>query len=94
MKLLSEGKVKLYLCLIIKALYHEDVWGRGGKVPTFLTSALDEGKWSVSRRGRFTPQGKSHQYLLDRGLGGPQSPSGRYEALHQNAILSNPVLLS
>jgi hypothetical protein len=28
--------------------------GGGGKAPPFLTSALDGGEWSVSRRGRFT----------------------------------------
>jgi hypothetical protein len=42
-----------------------------------LTSALDGGKWSVSRPGRFTSQGKSPWYPLDRRLDGPQSRSGR-----------------
>jgi hypothetical protein len=43
----------------------------------FLPSALDGGEWSASRTGRFTPQGKSPWYPLDRSLGGPQSRSGR-----------------
>jgi hypothetical protein len=29
-------------------------WGSGGITPQFLTSALDEGEWLVSRPGRFT----------------------------------------
>jgi hypothetical protein len=44
---------------------------------TFLTSLLDGGEWSASRPGRFTLQGKSPWYQLDRRLGGPQSRSGR-----------------
>jgi hypothetical protein len=38
-----------------------------------LTSALDGGEWSASRPGRFSPQGKSPWYPLDRRLGGPQN---------------------
>jgi hypothetical protein len=30
--------------------------GKGGIAPTFLTSVLDRDEWSVSRRGRFTPE--------------------------------------
>jgi hypothetical protein len=41
-----------------------------------LTSALDEGEWSASRPGRFTPR-ESTWHPLDRRLGGPQSRSGR-----------------
>jgi hypothetical protein len=42
-----------------------------------LTSeALDEGELSASRPGRFTPQGRSPWYPLDRRLGGPQCHSG------------------
>jgi hypothetical protein len=37
-----------------------------------LISALDGGQCSASRPGRFTPQGKSPWYPLDRNLGGPQ----------------------
>jgi hypothetical protein len=43
----------------------------------FLTSTLDGGEWSASRRGRFTPQGKSPWCPLDGRLGGPQSLCGR-----------------
>jgi hypothetical protein len=43
----------------------------------FLTSALDGGELSASRPGRFTSQGKSPWYPLDRRLGEPQSRSGR-----------------
>jgi uncharacterized protein YacL len=37
-------KVKLSLCLINKALCHEDVWGREGIAPPFLALALDGGE--------------------------------------------------
>jgi hypothetical protein len=40
-------KVTMSLCLI-KTLCHEDIWGRGGIAPLFLTSA-------ASRPGLFTP---------------------------------------
>jgi hypothetical protein len=46
-------------------------------IHNFLTSALAGGEWSASRHDRFTPQGKSPPYPLDRRLGGPQSWSGR-----------------
>jgi hypothetical protein len=39
----------------------------------FLTLALDGGELSASRPGRFTPQGKSPWYPLDRRLGGPRA---------------------
>jgi hypothetical protein len=38
---------------------------------TFPTSALFGGERSLSRPGRFIPQGKSPQCRLDRRLGGP-----------------------
>jgi hypothetical protein len=41
-----------------------------------LTSALDGGEGSISRPGRFTPQGKNPWYPLGRKLGGPRSRSG------------------
>jgi hypothetical protein len=31
----------LFLCLINKVLYHEDIWGNEGIAPPFLTSAVD-----------------------------------------------------
>jgi len=34
-----------------------------------LTSTLDRGEWSASQLDRFTPQGKSPWYPLDRRLG-------------------------
>jgi hypothetical protein len=40
----------------IEAPRQEDLWGSGGLAPTFLTSALDGGKWSVSHLVRFTPE--------------------------------------
>jgi hypothetical protein len=52
-------------------------WGVEVQLYAFLTSALDGGEWSASRPGRFTPQGKSPSYPLDRRLGGPQGRSGR-----------------
>jgi hypothetical protein len=51
----------------------------GADVDTvFLTPALVGGEWSASRRGRFTPWGKSPRYPLNIRLGGPQSRSGRH----------------
>jgi hypothetical protein len=41
-----------------------------------LTLALDEGRWSTPRPGRFTPE-KETRYPLYRRLGGPQGRSGR-----------------
>jgi hypothetical protein len=35
-------KVQLFLCLI-----NEVIWGSGGLGPSFLTLAIDGGKWSV-----------------------------------------------
>jgi hypothetical protein len=49
------------------ALWHENIWGNGGIAPLFLTSALDEGEWSASLLGRFTPR-----YPLDKRLGGEE----------------------
>jgi hypothetical protein len=43
--------------------------GSEGIAPQFLTSALDRGDLSASRHANFS-MGKSHQYLLDRRLGG------------------------
>jgi hypothetical protein len=43
------------LRLNIKAQHHEGEWGSGGRASS-LTSALDGGKWSVSRSGRSTPR--------------------------------------
>jgi hypothetical protein len=57
---------------------HEDVLDEWRYSSTqFLTSALEGSEWSASRPGRFTPQGKSPRYPLDRRLDGPQSRSGR-----------------
>jgi len=38
---------------------------------SFLTSALDGGKLSVSRSGKFDPGGKRHLYVLNGTLGRP-----------------------
>jgi hypothetical protein len=54
------------------------VSGCGGIAPHFSTSTVDEGDWSASRFGRFTPQEKSPRYPLDRRLGGPRSRTGSY----------------
>jgi hypothetical protein len=44
--LITQHSVKTYL-------------GNGGITPRILTSALDTGKWSASRPGRFTPGGRA-----------------------------------
>jgi hypothetical protein len=43
---------------------------------SFLTSAMDGGEWSASRRGRDLAQGRDPRYPLYRRLSGPQSRSG------------------
>ena len=43
---------------------------------SFITSALDGGKWSVSHFGRFVPVKERH--LLNKRLGGSQSRAGRF----------------
>jgi hypothetical protein len=44
---------------------------------SFLTSALEGGKWSASRPGSALPPEKEPRYPLYRRLGGPQSRTGR-----------------
>jgi hypothetical protein len=51
-------------------------WGEEVYHHVFLTSTLDGSEWSASHTGRFTSQGKSPWYPLDRRLGGSQSRSG------------------
>jgi hypothetical protein len=38
-----------------KKVSHEDVWGSGGIVPSFLTSALDGSGWSATLPWPFNP---------------------------------------
>jgi hypothetical protein len=40
---------------LVKHYVREDIRGRGGIAPIFLTSELDGGEWSVSGPGSFTP---------------------------------------
>jgi hypothetical protein len=70
--------VKLSLCCSFnRAPCHEGVLGEWKYSFTHsLISALDEGEWSASRPGRFTP-GKEPLVPLNRSLGRPQSRSGR-----------------
>jgi hypothetical protein len=58
----SEVAVKLSLCLTNYALRHEDVLGVDAYVNILFTSTLVGGEWSASRKGRFTPGGKSPSY--------------------------------
>jgi hypothetical protein len=51
-------KVKFSLCLVNQTPCNENLWGNGRIAPPFFTSTLDEGEWSASRPGSFTP-GKS-----------------------------------
>jgi hypothetical protein len=60
--------------------------------------ALDGGEWSASRPGRFTPQGKSPWYPLDRKAKkkskrvlfiGPQVRNVMYNSMHK--ATSNPT---
>jgi hypothetical protein len=59
------------------ATRHSGAWGERRYISySFLTSALDGGKWSASRPGRALPPGKDPRYPLYRRLCGPQSRSG------------------
>jgi hypothetical protein len=71
--------VTKYLCLhiwikvkIVPVIKHYAMSGSGGTVPTFLTSALDGGEWSVSRPCRFTPGERAHDSHWIGGWVGPR----------------------
>jgi hypothetical protein len=72
----KKRKVKLSLCLIVDALWHEDIWEVGGIAPLFLISALGGGEWSASHPGSFTTEERTPQSPLETKLSGPQSWSG------------------
>jgi hypothetical protein len=67
-------KIKSYLTKYHAMKAYE---GMEIELHAFLTSALEGGEWSASRRGRFTPRGNTSRYPMDRRLGGPQSRSER-----------------
>jgi hypothetical protein len=71
------GNAKESLCLT-RYYAMKTYGGVGIQIHVFLTSALIQGEWSASRPGPHYPQGKNP---LDRKLGGPQSLSGRYQAV-------------
>jgi hypothetical protein len=56
----------------VKTYYGVEVY-----LHAFLTSVLGGGEWPASRPGRFICRGKISSKALERGLGGPQSRSGR-----------------
>jgi hypothetical protein len=80
---------KLPQCLTNYAPRHEDVWGSGSISPPYLIS-----EWIASRPCRFTPEGKSFQYPMDRRLGRPHSRSGSYRKCKNVASARNvtPVM--
>jgi hypothetical protein len=75
-------KVKLTLCLINKALCHEDIWGSGGIAPPFLTSALDGGEWSASRPYRIIPRERAPGTHWVGGWVGPRAGLDAVEEKH------------
>jgi hypothetical protein len=52
-------KVTLYLCLINRAPFHEELWRSECRGPPFSISALDGAELSTSHPGRFTPWERS-----------------------------------
>jgi hypothetical protein len=74
---LNQVKIKLSLCII---KHHAMKMREGMKVKTqtFLTSALDGGRWSVSRP-QLHSRAKRTRYPLRKGLDGPQGLSERCE---------------
>jgi hypothetical protein len=66
---------------------NEDIQGRVDvEIHSFLTSALDEGEWSTSHSGSFTP-GKQAWCLLNRTLGVPRASLDVTECVK---IVANP----
>jgi hypothetical protein len=61
------------MSLINQTPCHEDIWGNGGVVPSFLTVALDGGEWSASLPARFTPGEIAHCTLRIGGCVGPRA---------------------
>jgi hypothetical protein len=51
----STSIVLTSLCLITKAIYHEDLCVIGGTAASVLTLSLDGGEWSASGPCHFTP---------------------------------------
>jgi hypothetical protein len=53
--------------------------GSVGMTPPFLTSAVDEGEWSDSRPGRFTPEERTPGSHWIGGWVGPKAGLGAVE---------------
>jgi hypothetical protein len=73
--LVYEG-INVKLCLCLTKHHTMKMYGYGGIIHAFLTSALDGGEWSASHPSCFIPLGKSPQYQLERRLGVPQGQFG------------------
>jgi hypothetical protein len=56
-----------------------------------LTSELDVGEWLASRPGRSTPEESAFWCSLNRSVGGPQNPSGRYRENTNFTPAENPT---
>jgi hypothetical protein len=56
-KVIDTQSTGLYKEGRISRPHYEGVWGGGIYLHSFLTPALDEGEWSASRLGHFTPVG-------------------------------------
>jgi hypothetical protein len=65
-------KLNLSLCFNW-ALRHDGVLGNGGISTNYLTSALDGGELSASRRGSFTPKERAHGTHWIGGWVGPRA---------------------
>jgi len=77
----SRKKLKLSLSTKRRVVGGVDIYRN-----SCLAWALDEGKWSTSRPGRFIP-GKEVRHPLNKRLGGPQSRYGRFG---ERTILPQP----
>jgi hypothetical protein len=60
-------------------------WGMEVQLHAFLTSALDEGEWSASRPGRFTPRERA---LGTHWIGGWLGPRAVLDAVVNRKIPS------
>jgi hypothetical protein len=69
-------KVKVKVKFSLERAMKAQRGSRGITLTLSLTLALDEGGWSTTRPGRFTP-GKETRCSLYRRLNGPQGRSGQ-----------------
>jgi hypothetical protein len=70
------------------------IGGAEVELHSFLIWTLDGGDWSVNFTSLSLYSGGEHQHVLNRGLGGPQNPPGRFEDKNNFlTLLINKILI-